>query len=342
MSNIEFEDILALVPTIPVIRSYWLVRTHGGEYFDDFLRGDYIAVGYDDVKLETLQRVSNTPSQAVTALSAIVKDLYEDVNRTNYIASQLYKFHSEIKSGDMVMIPSHSSYHVYFGEVVDGITYEAVPSEGDEIDNCPFKKRKKVKWLKGVYREKLNPYLYKLLYSHHTITDADSYAQYIDQTVHSLFIKNNRAHLVLDVATQDAIKAKDLFSFGSTLFELVEAFGDQYGYDLDTDDILVRLNLQSPGKIELSGKQKSTLIMTGIIVLGLIGGGLKVEWGGFSFDLSTDGLFKRYLEFREQEHDMKIKDEIVKKHIEKFNVQNPYDLVNVLRQLSDNKPKESK
>jgi len=124
---------------------------------------------------------------------------------------------------------------------------------------------------------------------------------------------------------------------GTALLDLVELFGQQNGYDLDVNDIEIKVHLQSPGKIELSSRAKASLIAAGIFVIGAFGGGLRIHYGDFDFDLSTDGAVKKIIDWKNQEHDAKVKDAILQEHIQKFNIQNPDDVVKILKQLSDNK-----
>ena len=54
-TDLNVSDILSLfnVPKIEE-RNYWLVRTDGGNYFEDFTRNNYIAIGWDYLTLERL------------------------------------------------------------------------------------------------------------------------------------------------------------------------------------------------------------------------------------------------------------------------------------------------
>jgi hypothetical protein len=45
MTNSEIEKIISILTEIKSNRSYWFVRTQGGDYYEYFQRGSYIAIG---------------------------------------------------------------------------------------------------------------------------------------------------------------------------------------------------------------------------------------------------------------------------------------------------------
>ncbi len=256
----EIERFEYLVPTINTSRQYWFIRTNGGEYYDDFFKGGFVAIGFDKVLLYDLVQARNT-AQGLEQITASIRKNYPDHTRPQASAKMLIRFIDDIKKGDIIVIPSEGSRHVAFGEVLESTTY--LKNESKDIDSCPFEKRKKVKWLKSISRYKLNPNLYQLFFSHHALTGANQYADYIDKTLNSFFVKLGKAHLVLDVTTREGIPARDLFSMGTSLLNLVENYGEEHQEDLSVDDIEIKTNLESPGTVELISQSVLGLMVIG-------------------------------------------------------------------------------
>lgn len=332
----SLEEILNSLPKVSGRRSYWFFRTDGGDYYKNFIDGKYIAIGYNEVSLRHINKGNTDDDTGVTILSDIVDQIYNSKNvglekRPRYVASQLLKFAYSIKKGDIVFIPSASSHLITFGEVQETAAYLDDPR--DEND-CYFTKRKHVKWLKTVRRDDLDPNLYKLMFSHHTITEADGYADYIDKILNSFFIKNKQANLVLEVQTTQNIKAKDLFELGSTLLELLDDFSEEENLPYNSDDFNVKLNLQSPGVILLSGASLGGILIVGIILVSVAGGGFTFKKGKeISAGMTTDGIIEKIRRFLTTKSNIKLKKELIEKHMKDMEIKNPEDLVKILKEL---------
>jgi hypothetical protein len=208
-----------------------------------------------------------------------VKKRYPKEKKPGYAAAQLYKFAYQIKVGDIVIIPGVNSYRLTIGEVQETeVTIEENASSRpsyleDGEEKCDFVKRKKIAWQKEVSKFKIDPILFKLLFSHHIITEANAYANSIDTLLSNFYIKGREAVIILEVTTEHDIKARTLFQMGDILLELVDDFCKFHKLPYDTSDVDVKLNLQSPGKIQFTAKNKAVITMIGVLVIGIVGGG---------------------------------------------------------------------
>jgi hypothetical protein len=339
MPQLTLQEILAQLPEINPNRRYWLVRTQGGEYYNAFVKGGYVAIGYDKITLSDIKAGNTKNDTGVKILSAIISKKYkqDEEGRPTHSASQLIKFAYTIKKGDIVLIPSENSSEITFGEVTDNHAYLA---RGVQLVNCPFKKRKKVKWLKKVYRDSLDPNLYKLMFSHHTISDGDSYAQYIDAMLDSFFVKNKQAHIVIGVQSKKDINARELFEMGLYSLELLDDFCQQESLPYNGNDVSVKIELQSPGSIELVGWTVASIVLVGLIIVGLAGGGFGYKDSkGTQVALKSDGIIERmrkYLNSKGKRDNMK---KLLKDHLENLDIKDPEDLIKVLKQIQDNQTK---
>lgn len=334
----EIEKILLNVPTFKE-RNYWLVRTQGGQYYEDYRSNDFIAIGHNEISLKDMNESKKNTKNPYELLATKIKRNNDEQLRPKYIATQLFKFTYEIKKGDIVMIPSENSTNISFGEIINTPLFLENNIDHSNHKKCAFIKRKKVKWLKDVYRDDLEPKLYKLLFSHHTITQANQYSSVIDRTINDFYIKDNEANVILKVSAFDEIKARSLFQMGNNLLDIVDQYCKNNNLDIDTSEVEIKLKLESPGTIQLSGKQKTVIAIIGLLIVGIVGGGFKIKYGDFEFDLSTKGAIQKSIEAQEANNDIKIKNDILEKHVETFQIKQPNDLVKVLKQNSTNKTK---
>lgn len=329
-------DIQALIPLIPVIkndRNYWFVRTDGGNYYDDFVNGNFIAIGYNEISLADINIVQKGGQENLDVLSDRIKKVYPDELRPGHIASQLERFTYKIKKGDVVIIPSESSTILHFGEVV------STPVYIDTIGHCDYTKRKRVKWLKSKPKRELEAELYKLIFTHQTVSDANEYADFIDRTLHKIYIKGEYASLVIPVKTKDKVKTNDFYDFGS-LFSLSSEFCKEEGID-DGVEYNIQSKVQSPGALVIT-----TLSVLGVMAIGLILNG--IAGGGFTFKFSrseketkaetsakTDGLIEKVRVALNSKANRRAKAEIVKEAMKNMKIDSPEELVKILNKFDE-------
>ncbi len=305
------------IPIINSERRYWLVRTKGGIYFNDFYLNDYIAIGWNlltDVNImnESTRETLVDELKKLYSKKGTKEEREEDeeedreVKKTgNYglIATQLIRFASELKKGDIVIIPSQKSNNIAFGEIIDDeIFIESINEEDLEETQCPFVKRRKVKWLKRQKKNEIDIYLYRLLNSHHTITDANEYANIIDRTLSSFYIKNNLAHFTMQVGIKEGIKIKQLSNLINNNIAIIDEFNNFSNTDIDVDGVDVKINLHSPGPVEIQGVMTAVLII-GITTIAICGGTLKFnrkndgESTETGLEIKSDGLIEKIIKF---------------------------------------------
>lgn len=142
-----------------------------------------------------------------------------------------------MKIGDIVMIPSGSSNIISFGEIVSDLYLYELTEEDIDEERCEYVKRREVMWLKDIYRNDLDPLLFKMFQTHHTIVNVENYADVIDRTLENFYIKDNIAHLKIDVKTKDNIKGKKLYILQKMVF---------YSKLEESDDLEMKINVQSP------------------------------------------------------------------------------------------------
>jgi len=316
----EIEDLL---PEISNETSYWLVRTQAGEYFEDFLAGHFIGINWDDII--NLDLIMN--DDKADELVEQIKEKYEDEKRPNHAARQIKQFVKEMKKGDIVIIPSKSSKYIAFGQIIENNIYTENVSDDDIEDGvCPFVKRRKVKWLKIQERNELDPYLYQLLYSHHTITSANTYATYIDRTLNSFYIKDNKAHFILHVNETRNIRAIQMAKLINNNLEIIDLFNELYNENLNKNNVDIKINVQSPGPVEIYGTIKEIAVI-GFFIIAVCGGGFKLKAKDIETELKTEGFIEKLIKFRNNEHKNKMEmiklESKIKESVEEMKIVTP-------------------
>lgn len=241
---------------IPSSTNFWLVRTKGGRFYNDFCIQNFIALGWNIIDQDTLYDdfdEGQEESEQILKEEVLIK--YKGNKRPGYPVNQSRTFMYEMQPNDFVVIPGLDDKPVLFGKLLhyyedSSYTYEKeisflndIPPVGEPID-CPYKKRWKVQWLKSRKTEELNPYLGRLFASSHGLSKANDYSDYILSSIFDFYEWNGNYNGVFRVKQQQRIKSKDLSGFIYNIDKLSEA--------IIHAETSVKTNLNSPGDIILS------------------------------------------------------------------------------------------
>ena len=308
MENTENSKVMNFINkyNLPVVkidesRNYWLVRTKAGKYFEEFFSEDFIAVGWNE--FSNMDDLENKPDEV---LKTQIKEIYPDKEQPGRILNQIKRFLFEIKPGDIVMIPSQNSSLIRFGQITGEPFLRNVSETQIDEGVCPYKKSRHVKWLKTVKRYDLDPYLYRMMQAHQTVSKANDYAHFIDRTLHSFFIKNNTAYIVFDITKDDNIAAFDLVNFVNSIVDLVPLVNDLKGIENEKNytkaDLDLKLNIQSPGFTEFSSYLPELILGICLLIVFLTGSKFKgTNLKGEDYEAHFKGLFEDKLKIEEKD-----------------------------------------
>jgi len=248
------------VKEIPTKTDYWFVRTDDGKYFETFLKNGFIGIGWNEITLEEIKKGKSSNSLREKIIKSEKLDSSEPSTKgkVTTIINKLTNF-VNLKKGDVIVIPSNSSSRLAFGVIEDSKIYLDI----DKSNKCNFIKRKKVNWIVVKNMSELDPNFYTIKVSRHTISKVDDYSVFIDSVISSLFIKEDNAHFVLDIKTKKEINVNTLIALINNIQFLTKEINSKFLLGEEIDSNSIRLNLQSPGKIEFklfSGKSLITLV----------------------------------------------------------------------------------
>lgn len=250
-------------------QGYWFVRTEGGKYYREFKENDYIAINWNDfVDLDEITDLT------LRQLKDKVKDHYEDEKRPGVAAAQMQTFVGTMRKNDIVLIPNARSREISFGIVKS----DAYIQSKDYIQEgkCPFRKRRNIKWIKTVDRANLDPYLYSLINTHHSISSASKCSNFINRTLFDFYGNDKETHLIFKVTTHEPIKNSELRVLMNSIYGVAEIFNNAHPeLSVDMDDVIFKASVNSPGPIEWVGKKKNMVFVLALLHF-FVGGTLDV------------------------------------------------------------------
>lgn len=296
---LEFKKFGIEIPNISMDRGYWLIRTSAGEWYDEFSNHGFIGINWNELTRE------NCKSDQRTEAEAIISKNYPESKQPGKIIKNIIKFYEEIKKDDVVMIPDVNSKKINFGIVVEDDVYETpVPKEKIDKGYCPYRKRRKVKWIKEVSRNSFNLKLFRMMQSHNTISNANEYADEIDSILNDFYLKGDLIHYKIKVAKEKDLNYKAL----RDLVNIPWVLADYIDTDYDLNELTTTISVQSPGDQKLTGKgKKSVTFFIGMITLlssatvAIVGGEVNIKAIGYSF--KSDGVLKHSIKKNDSERD---------------------------------------
>lgn len=251
-NEIKFNDIFDM-KIIPDEMNFWLVRTRKGFFYDEYVKSNYIALGWNTLDQNKLKELETDDD---------IKLFKEELNKKyktkqgSTIFNKCERFINEMKNGDIVMMPSYHNEFLTFAVVgeyfeKDEYTYvkeiEVDKRIKDGIDygttvECPYKKRREIKIIKTIKGCRLNPNLYRVLASYHGISTINKYANFILSSIYNFYVWENKLNFVINIEEKNGINAK-YFS------ELIYYISEVLTIESDEVNVYAQANVNSPGDL---------------------------------------------------------------------------------------------
>jgi len=299
-----------LIKEIESNKKYWLVRTFSGKYYEHFIQNKYIAIGWNGISDLKLINKAQKDAKAKETLYNKAKELYikKDNEQPGRIISPILRFINEMNTGDIVIIPSKNSDTIHFG-IIKGnpkIVQDVINlEEGLE----PLHKQRTVEWVTSRDKEDLDLHLFRMLNSHYAISNVDDYAEYIDRTMYSLYVKGDKAHLVIKVGKKGDYTGTEIPDLINSFLGTIDLYNEVSNDSVKKSDVKMKISLQSEGFVLFSGCVETITIVLGIAVA-LCGGGFKFNRSGENKDVSTEvttsglipTIWDRVLATKDQKH----------------------------------------
>lgn len=277
---------LLQIPCVSTERHYWVIRTNGGDYYQDFVLHQYISIAWDHISLKLLNNLNDDEIKRLIesyekSTPFAMDDIDESDDRTpkgkvTTIFNKIQRFVFEIERGDIVLIPSKDSNLISIAEVI-GDVYEDTnyvetylsKEPNTELTLCPYFKRRKIRTLKTIEKRNLDIYLSKGFGSQHALSNMDEYASYIDRTIYGIYSKGDELHTTIHAGHPNGLTLKELVSLSKSLEEAASSLATQCEISFDSSEIEVKLNIHSPGIIELISYAAGAGIVLSILAFSL-------------------------------------------------------------------------
>ncbi len=307
-------------------RNYWFLRTNGGDFFKDFCKNNYVAIGWDDIQ----------PIAEKDRTEEILKGYKLIYGRmTTRIMNQVYRFCYEMKKGDIVIIPAARSNKFAFGVLTEDSWYEETLTNEvlEDKGACHFKKRRSVKWIQSAAKHMVDSKLYLFFRNQQALSNANDYTEFIERAINPYYILAGVAHITFSVQRKSNIPALYLPLFITGLLEYASTLSNSIASrqseteDAFSNKISARINVQSPGVIEFLGDPVSILCLA-IVGFLIVGGKAHFSYTpseGINADLSTDGVLGFILKLLKQKKDSHVSVEALQEITNDLNIKPPKD-----------------
>lgn len=290
--------------------NFWLIRTEGGELFEEFyakkrvglinnsftnselseLRKNYSLkngqLRYKALELELDKKLRLKRAKEIDKVKKQYGDKSSALTKINreigLDRGQILKFAFALKKGDYVVIPSEGSHSLAIGIIDNSFLLDSIV-DGVNIE-------KSIKWVKKLNKSEIEPNFFRLFFAHQAINDINKYRDIILRASYDFYFDDTNANLVLNVQRSSGIISSDFFGYGYNILELFEDFCQKNQVDFKKGDINVITNLNSPGFFKYFSFKKRDIVLFAIFVLAINGGGIKLNNSKVTFNMSTDGL----------------------------------------------------
>ncbi len=293
------------IPIIDEDVNYWFIRTNGGENFESFYFGNYVAIGWD--KFNSIKSIEGMEHET---LKNKIEEYYPYDTKPGSTASQIIRFVVNMKIGDYIMIPGANCDRIAFGKIKsNAYIYEL--TEQDKINalfgesEIGYLKRRNVEWITDVPfdRYELDPMLIPIIYSYGTIVDANPYSTFINRTIYDLYYQNNSLHSVFDITKNDSISVLDFNNFINNIFFALDEYVDISKYDINKEELSIKASFNSPGPVEIITAATSAFIFLAGLTLFLNGAKVKFTYNIFNcasgdIDMDAPGLIDKIRNFQ--------------------------------------------
>ncbi len=261
---------LAQAFEIPIVGDrlhIWFVRTQSGSYYFDFYWNQYIALGWDEISSELMEK--STMSYA--SKRDVVSEHYPDEKRPGLILGQMETFYNKMEIGDLVVIPDIGGKRIAIG-VLGGITTTVSHKYyRDEYECCEYKHKRSVTWIKQIDLWS-DVYLFRVLRAQQTISDITEYAEMVYRNIYPCYISDDGFHLTFQKVSTADFSIKNNVDLQLSILKINEVLAEYYETEDLSDAILVKTAVGSPGFIEVILPYIPVSIMAGVFIYrGIVG-----------------------------------------------------------------------
>lgn len=117
----------------------------------------------------------------------------------------------------------------------------------------------------------------------------DDYAQFIDRTIYKIYSKGDEVHTTLHAGHPNGLTLKDLVDLSTYLDKAAASIAEQCEIPYNSSDIGVKLNIHSPGLVELIGCMAAGGVVISLLMFSLNN---LINGGSLNLSFKRDGTTK--------------------------------------------------
>lgn len=292
------------INTIPDDTRFWMIRTKKGYFYKEFIAKKYVALAWN-----TITSHSDFSQNGIEQLNDSIIIDYPEIKRPTLVTNKCKSFISEIKPGDILVIPSAGSKFITFaiaGEYYEEETktYELERKVIGRIERhdvvfdditCPYKKRRHIQPLRTIKGDELNYHLYKAITSYHGICNLDDYSNTIIDHLYNCYSFKNQIRLVFHVSKTDPITSKEFSGFLYSVNDILTAT------NIDEHDISTQASIHSVGDIVFTIKNIMAYLSDNYLWFVAL---VMIVGGGKALSIELPGLLGIIKQFISLKHDV--------------------------------------
>lgn len=298
--DISLQKEIEQVRIVEANRSYWFIRSYGGELYDYFLDNNFVGLGFNQIPYQYIKEAKWNDEATYNRLQTYISNSteYKKGEATKW-ANQLISFDKEIKLDDIVIVPSRASDYLAVG-IVESETYVTKVQHtfkfGDKLEPYP-EKRRKIKWLKQIPKDDFRGELKGMFASHSAVSNANRFSEIIEGNLSTLYIKNEHIYLTIKIDQDEEINAFELQRFLEGLTYLYKELCIDHGVE-ENEELYIKIKVQSKGGMFLKALGYGALIsIAGIIALS-DNSKVKIELGNWGkLEGESVGFLKSWTNF---------------------------------------------
>lgn len=244
------------IPSIKNDTNFWMVRAKRGFFFDEFIRNEFIAIGWNSVtKAMISQNLTRSQSDR---LKASIKATYDE-SKPGTSLNKCIRFCYELKAGDIaVIVDNNRVAFAYIGEYyeeqsptltveLEKEVHQQIAKANPNVDkfDCPYIKRRKISVIKVLSADDtISPYLQSAIARNwHSLSDLNEYSDLVLSGCFDTYIFMDKLTVTFRVRTKDEINVLDLSNFVLCAAKLLS--------EDHPERVHVKTTLHSPGDIIL-------------------------------------------------------------------------------------------
>ncbi|MEB6268942.1 hypothetical protein MXL83_09170 [Staphylococcus epidermidis] len=272
--NNKYTKEILKIDYFPSDINYWLIRTNGGRWFEEFFELNHVTIISDNYylsdfnnlntlkqfknRIKTLNnRTQNKISKKFSHLAdeernKLIKQLTLSSRQCTVLSKRLFTFIQKINIGDYIIIPNINSNYYKIGIVKSNANeysttkMKAINKKAKSDKFTPSKNKlyRKIEWIKEINKYELDSEILNKTYNHQTIINLTEYKNKINSLLNSIFIQDGLLHINLNVSRKESINNKLWLKLHNTIDD-IESIAN-------SETEAIKVDVQSPGFLEIA------------------------------------------------------------------------------------------